>query len=56
MRMLALLAFGHFVRHGGALVLVLLVSALTVWAIAVFSSDDDEKTDSGSGLPPKIEK
>ena len=56
MRIPVLLAFGHFGRHGGALVLVLLIVALTALAIVLFSSDRDDKKDKGSGLPPKIEK
>jgi hypothetical protein len=56
MRISVLLAFGHFGRHGGALVLVLLIVALTALAIVVFSSDGDEKKNQGSGLPPKLEK
>ncbi|MGD1019267.1 MAG: hypothetical protein ABSA12_08095 [Verrucomicrobiia bacterium] len=56
MRIPVLLAFGHFGRHGGALVLLILIIALTALAIVGFSSDDDEKKDQGSGLGPKIEK
>jgi hypothetical protein len=56
MRIPVLLAFGTFGRHGGALVLILLIIALTALAIVVFSSDGDEKKNQGSGLPPKIGK
>ncbi len=56
MRIPVLLAFGHFGRHGGALVLVLLIIALTAVAIVVFGSDGGEKKDQGSRVPPKIEK
>ena len=56
MRIPVLLALGHFGRHGGALVLLILIIALTALAIVVFSSDQGETKDQGNGLPPKIEK
>jgi hypothetical protein len=52
MKIPVLLAFGHFGRHGGALVVLMLIIALTALAIVVFSSNKDQ----GSGTPPKIAK
>lgn len=43
MRVPVLLALGHFGRHGGAFVVLLLIVALTALAIVPFSSDGGAK-------------
>jgi hypothetical protein len=40
-----LTAFGHFGRHGGPLLLLTLVIAVTALTIAVLNSDRGEKKD-----------
>ena len=44
-KMPILMAFGHFGRHGGPLLLLTLIIAVTALTIAILNSDRGEKKD-----------